>query len=98
MEENDTDPYLQHLVEEYLLGHGESDKYDIIDGLPAHIEFVGTGIDPNRLAYIPNSHLSASQLQCLQSCIVKRRRNALLWVVTLVARLSTGIFDRKFIS
>ncbi len=39
MEENDTDPYLQYIIEEYLLGHGEFDMYDIIDGQPDHIEF-----------------------------------------------------------
>ena len=39
MEENDTDPYLQYLIEEYLLGHGELDMCDIIDGQPVYIAF-----------------------------------------------------------
>jgi len=41
MEDNDTDPYLQYIIEEYLLGlgHGELDMYDIIDGQHDHIEF-----------------------------------------------------------
>ncbi len=39
MEDNDTDPYLQQFIEEYLLGHGELDMCDVIDGHPEHIAF-----------------------------------------------------------
>jgi hypothetical protein len=39
MEDNDTEPSLQHYIEEYLLGHGELDMFDVIDGNPEHIEF-----------------------------------------------------------
>mmetsp|Transcript_1592 Transcript_1592/g.2557 ORF Transcript_1592/g.2557 Transcript_1592/m.2557 type:complete len:137 (-) Transcript_1592:123-533(-) len=39
MEEFDTDFYSQYAIEEYLLGHGELDMCDIIDGQPVYIEF-----------------------------------------------------------
>ena len=39
LDENDTDPYLQHLIEEYLLGRGVLQMADIIDPDPRFIAF-----------------------------------------------------------
>jgi hypothetical protein len=39
MDENDTDPILQHLIEEYLLGRGVLQMADIIDAEQEYIDF-----------------------------------------------------------
>jgi len=39
MDDNDTDPYLQEIIEKYLLGHGVLQMGDIVEASPTYIAF-----------------------------------------------------------